>query len=195
MSIVNLFKSRHLPADRFEVLVSPHIPALYRFAFRLCQNIDDAEELVQLLLTRLFPRLDTLEQVETLSPWLMRSLYNLYVDTYRKQQRKLAVFSPEEIHENVVSNDKTPYENIELMHNQQVIVTAMEQLNDDQRLVIMLHDGEGYTLAELTEILQTPIGTLKSRLHRGRNQIRKSTEMELSGELMRDISIRGDEMK
>ena len=189
MSIVKLFKSRHLPADKFERLVSPHVSALYRFAFRLCQNGDDAEELVQLLLTRLFSRLDKLEQVESLSPWLMRSIYNLYVDTYRKQQRKLAVISPDEMPENIVSNDKTPYENVELTQNQEIIVTAMQQLNDDQRLVIMLHDAEGYTLTELADILQTPIGTLKSRLHRGRSQVRELAEMELFDESQRDISI------
>ena len=179
MSIVKLFKSRIQTADRFEQLVSPYINTLYCFAFRLCQSSDDAEELVQMLLTRLFPKLEELEQVESLRPWLTRSLYNLYVDSYRKQQRTLAIISPEEMPENVISNDKNPYENMELSHNHQVIATAMQQLNEEQRLVMMLHDAEGYTLVELADILQTPIGTLKSRLHRGRNQVREITEMEL----------------
>jgi RNA polymerase sigma-70 factor (ECF subfamily) len=58
MSIVKLFKSRIQTADRFEQLVSPYINTLYCFAFRLCQSSDDAEELVQMLLTRLFPKLE-----------------------------------------------------------------------------------------------------------------------------------------
>ncbi len=182
MSIVKLFKSRNQTGDRFERLVSPYINTLYSFAFRLCQSADDAEELVQLLLTRLFPKLEELEQIESLRPWLTRSLYNLYVDSYRKKQRTLAIISPEEIPENVISNDKNPYENMELSHNQQVIAAAMQQLNEEQRLVMMLHDAEGYTLVELADILQTPIGTLKSRLHRGRNQVREITEMELFGD-------------
>ena len=191
MSIVKLFKSRTQPADRFEQLVSPYINTLYSFAFRLCQSADDAEELVQLLLTRLFPKTGELEQVESLRPWLMRSLYNLYVDSYRKQQRTLAIISPEEMPENIISNDKTPYEKIELTHNQQIVTAAMQQLNEDQRLVMLLHDAEGYTLIELADILQTPIGTLKSRLHRGRNLVRESTEMELFGDQLRD-SNKGD---
>ena len=182
MSIVKLFKLRIKTADRFEQLVSPYINNLYSFAFRLCQSADDAEELVQMLLTRLFPKLEELEQVESLRPWLTRSLYNLYVDSYRKQQRKLAVISPEEMPENVISKDKTPYENVELTHNQQIVTAAMQQLNEEQRLVMLLHDAEGYTLAELADILQTPIGTLKSRLHRGRNMVREITEMELFGD-------------
>ena len=193
MSIVKLFKSRNQTGDRFEQLVSPYINTLYSFAFRLCQSADDAEELVQLLLTRLFPKLEELERVESLRPWLTRSLYNLYVDSYRKQQRTLAIISPEEMPENIVSNDKTPYENIELSHNQQVITAAMQQLNEDQRLVMLLHDAEGYTLVELADILQTPIGTLKSRLHRGRNLVREITEMELLGDQLRDSS-KGDKI-
>ncbi|HHJ35866.1 MAG TPA: RNA polymerase sigma factor [Gammaproteobacteria bacterium] len=191
MSIIKLFKSRHRPADSFERLVSPHINTLYRVAFRLCHNADDAEELVQLLLTRLFSKLDKLEQVESLSPWLVRSIYNLYVDTYRKQQRTLAVISPDLMPENVVSNDRTPYEDMELSQNQAIIVKAMQQLNEQQRLVILLHDAEGYTLTELADMLQTPIGTLKSRLHRGRAHIRELTEMELIGDQERDIDIEG----
>lgn len=179
MSIVKLFKSRIQTADRFEQLVSPYINTLYCFAVRLCPCTDDAEELVQLLLTRLFPKLDELEKVESLRPWLMRSLYNLYVDSYRKQQRALAIISPEEMPENIISNDKTPYEKMELTHNQQIVTAAMQQLNEEQRLVMLLHDAEGYTLIELADILQTPIGTLKSRLHRGRNLVREMTEMEL----------------
>ena len=182
MSIVKLFKSRIQAGDRFERLVSPYINNLYSFAFRLCQSSDDAEELVQMLLTRLFPKLEELEQVESLRPWLTRSLYNLYVDSYRKQQRTLAIISPEEMPENVVSKDKTPYEKIELTHNQEIITAAMAQLNEEQRLVMLLHDAEGYTLIELADILQTPIGTLKSRLHRGRNLVREITEMELFGD-------------
>lgn len=191
MSIVKLFKSRTQPADRFEQLVSPYINTLYGFAFRLCQSVDGAEELVQLLLTRLFPKIGELEQVESLRPWLMRSLYNLYVDSYRKQQRTLAIISPEEMPENIISNDKTPYEKIELTHNQQIVTAAMQQLNEEQRLVMLLHDAEGYTLIELADILQTPIGTLKSRLHRGRNLVRELTEMELFGDQLRGSS-KGD---
>lgn len=188
MGIVKLFQSRLQPADRFEQLVTPYINALYHFAFRLCQSTDDAEELVQLLLTRLFPKCDELEKLVSLRPWLMRSLYNLYVDTYRKQQRTLAVISPEEIPENSRSNDKTPYDHAELSHNQQVMVTAMQTLNEDQRIVVLLHDAEGYTLKELADILQTPEGTLKSRLHRARDRLRQNTEMELFDEQRRDSS-------
>ena len=185
MSILTLFKSRSRPADRFEQLVSPYINVLYRFAFRLCQCVDGAEELVQLLLTRLFSRVDELEQVENLRPWLMRSLYNLYIDSYRKQQRMFSVISPEAMPEETVSAEKMPDEVAETGQHHQILLTAMQQLNDEQRVVMMLHDGEGYTLTELSDILQTPLGTLKSRLHRARNTVRELTAMELSDAFQR----------
>lgn len=189
MSITKLFKSRTRPADRFEQLISPHISSLYRYAYRLSQSSDGAEELVQLLLTRLFHKLEELEKVEILRPWLTRSLYNLYVDGYRKQQRTLSVISPEEMPEEAVSMDKTPFETTELNQQQQIIQSALQLLNEDQRIVIQLHDAEGYTLSELADSLQTPIGTLKSRLHRARSLLREKTEMELFGEQSRVNSI------
>jgi RNA polymerase sigma-70 factor (ECF subfamily) len=65
---------------------------------------------------------------------------------------------------------------------------AIMQLNEDQRVVILLHDAEGYTLDEVSNILQTPLGTLKSRLHRGRNRVKELTLMELSECQQRDSS-------
>lgn len=180
MSIIQLFKARAKPADRFEKLLSPYIDSLYHFACRLCQSTDDAEDLLQQLLTRLFQKLTELEQVESLRPWLFRSLYNLYVDSYRKQRRMSAVISSEDIPQDVVTKDKDPYEEAELSQNQKIILAAMDQLNSEQRLVLLLHDAEGYTLTELADILQTPLGTLKSRLHRARNRVKELTEMELS---------------
>ncbi len=181
MSIVQLFKARVKPADRFEKLLSPYIDGLYHFACRLCQSTDDAEDLLQQLLTRLFQKLAELEQVESLRPWLFRSLYNLYVDSYRKQRRMSAVISAEDIPQDEVTKEKDPYEEAELSQNQTIILAAVDQLNSEQRLVLLLHDAEGYTLTELADILQTPLGTLKSRLHRARNRVKELTEMELSG--------------
>ena len=189
MSVISLFKSRNKPADRFEQLISPYIDALYHLAFRLSRSSDDAEEIVQLLLTRLYPRLEQLERIESLKPWLLRALYNLYIDSYRARQRQQAVISSGEVPETSPSDGKTPEEETELGIQQSIILSAMMQLSDDQRIVMLLHDAEGYTLFEIEEILDTPIGTLKSRLHRGRNRIKELTEMELSGDAERVTDI------
>ena len=174
MKIVNLFKSRSSPTDRFERIIRPCIDTLYRFAFRLCRSRDDAEELVQILLTRLFPKIDQLESIENLSPWLCRSLYNLYIDHYRSAVRDATLFDQETDGEQIAGEQISPMDHVSGQELKDQIEVALQQLNDDQRVVVLLHDSEGYTLNELTEILQVPLGTLKSRLNRARTALKKS---------------------
>jgi RNA polymerase sigma-70 factor (ECF subfamily) len=153
VSIINLFRNRTKPADRFEHLLRPHIDTMYRFAFRLCGSRDDAEELVQSFLTRLYPKFEKIEKIEKLSPWLCRGLYNLYVDGYRRQQRENKIFDVDEMIDEASDDTDTTLiraSNIELSSR---IESALENLNPDQRMVVMLHDSEGYTLEELSEIL------------------------------------------
>jgi RNA polymerase sigma-70 factor (ECF subfamily) len=185
MNIVNLFKARGRPADRFEQIIRPHIETLYRFAYRLCNSRDDAEELVQLLLIRLFPKLQQLESIEKLSPWLCRGLHNLYIDSYRSVMRQSTLFDFESDGDNVVSDQVTPFEHVSGKELMTRIDAALNQLNDDQRILVLLHDSEGYTLNELTDILQVPLGTLKSRLNRARTNLKKLLSREPPGGLDR----------
>jgi RNA polymerase sigma-70 factor (ECF subfamily) len=185
MGIVDLFRARSNPADRFERLIRPHIDTLYRVAYRLCQSRDDAEELVQILLGRLFSELGRLEAIEKLSPWLCRSLYNLYVDRYRSAVRETTLFDYEREPEEAGCDQISPFEHT---GNHQLALTidaALQQLNENQRILVLLHDAEGYTLNELTDILQAPLGTLKSRLSRARANLKKLLSRELFDDLDR----------
>lgn len=173
MNIINLFKDRKNSADRFERTIRPHIEALYKLAFRLCNSQNDAEELVQVFLIRIFPKIDQLELIEKKSPWLCRGLYNLYVDNYRKTVREATIFDCHETDENLAQHQNTPLDYVDNKDLSRRINTALQQLNDDQRVVVLLHDSEGYTLHELTEILGVPLGTLKSRLNRARQSLKK----------------------
>lgn len=178
MSILNLFKNKAEPADRFERLMRPNIDSMYRFAYRLCGTRDDAEELVQLFLTRLYPKLDEIEQIDRLGPWLRRGLYNLYVDSYRRQVRENTLFDADELIDSATDSTDTTLlgaSNFELAAR---IEVALSRLNPDQRLVVLLHDSEGHTLEELSETLQVPLGTLKSRLNRARKELKKSLSLE-----------------
>ncbi|NNE64900.1 MAG: RNA polymerase sigma factor, partial [Gammaproteobacteria bacterium] len=172
MSIINLFKNRNNPADRFERFIRPHINTLYRLAYRLCQNQDDAEDLVQQFLCRLFEKIDNIEKLEKPVPWLNRGLYNLYVDNYRRRNREAAVFSGEEYLENMAVTENTPQSQAYSRDLSLKIENALQALNEDQRIVVLLHDSEGYTLDEISEIQQVPLGTLKSRLNRARNTLK-----------------------
>jgi len=178
MSVINIFHAKSKPKDRFELLIRPHVDGLYRFAFRLAQSRSDAEELVQQLLTKLYPKLDQLESIEKLRPWLSRALYNLFVDSFRKSQVEAAIFVTGDISDEIASSSMTPAAHTSNEQIKQQLYSAIQQLNPDQRAVVMLHDAEGYTLSELEGILQTPIGTLKSRLSRARNHLQKLLAME-----------------
>ena len=79
--------SRAPPDGQFEALLRPHLDRLYRLAYRFTRSREDAEDLLQSLLTKLIPQEDRLIKVELLGPWLARSLYHLYVDQSRQHQR------------------------------------------------------------------------------------------------------------
>lgn len=164
------------PVNQFEQLISPHLQHLYQLAYRLCRKQDDAEDLVQDLVVKLLPRTAEMAKVERLRPWLAKILYRQFIDHFRRNERSpLTLISEmDEMLENH-SNSASPSSEseIETAHIQQRLQQALQTLNHDQQTVVLFHDVEGYTLAELETILDTPVGTLKSRLNRARGQLRE----------------------
>ncbi len=168
--------------DEFEALLAPHLKGLYRLAYRLSGQRQDAEDLVQDLLTKLYPRRHALKSVEDLRPWLTRVLYNLHIDAVRRRQRS-PLDHAEEMQEDLLSDPAYypahhPEQHVEQVLLQRRLQLAVGNLNADQRVLLALHDMEGYTLQELTQVLDTPIGTLKSRLHRARKALRAQLARE-----------------
>jgi len=165
----------------FERLIAPHLDSLYRQAYRFTGSRHDAEDLVQELLTRLYPKVKELQQVEELRPWLARSLHNLFIDTIRSRQRSaLGKSDPdsEAILEGVVDTKPGPEGTLGRHDQAQQITRALESLSEAHRDLIIMHDVEGYTLPELASIFDQPLGTLKSRLHRARKNLREQIKME-----------------
>ncbi len=167
--------------EAFERVVAPQVDSLYRLAYRLTGHRHDAEDLVQDLLVRLYPRCAELANLDEPRTWLARSLYNLFVDGLRSRQRSpigLADYSSEELLGSMADTTATPEMRTEQHLLERRLVEALATLNEDQRLVVALHDMEGYTLTELEHILATPLGTLKSRLHRARESLKKHLRAE-----------------
>jgi len=165
----------------FEQVLAPHLKPLYSLAYRFAGSRHDAEDLVQELLIRLYPRFSELKKVEDLRPWLARSLHNLYIDTLRSRQRSpLGNSDPDSdvILDLVSDTDPGPAAMTEQSDESGQIQHAMEQLSEAHRSLIIMHDMEGYTLPELTQIFDLPIGTLKSRLHRARKNLRENLQKE-----------------
>lgn len=166
---------------RFEQLLEPHFEQLYRLAFRFTSRRDEAEDLVQELLVRLYPKRDRLEDIEDLRPWLARALYNLYVDSHRARQRSPTDLRDDEAGEHLDrlrDPSADPLEREARRQDLQLLDEALHRLSEPHRDLLILHDMEGYSLPELKEILDLPLGTLKSRLHRAREALRQLLSRE-----------------
>jgi RNA polymerase sigma factor (sigma-70 family) len=178
------FRRTRIAASKFEDLLRPHVEHLYRLAWRFTGNVADAEDLVQDVLLKLYPRTRQLSAIERLRPWLVRVLYHHYVDSVRLKARSPSVGPAPSSEEDgdpldeLPSVQDGPEEHAERGERHQQILQALDQLNPDQRAVVSMHDIEGYSLEELETILETPLGTLKSRLHRARSRLRELLVME-----------------
>jgi RNA polymerase sigma-70 factor (ECF subfamily) len=175
-----LFRRRRDALDRtFEALVRRHLDRLHRLAYRFTGSTHDAEDLLQSLLAKLYPQVDRLAEVEELGPWLARALYNLYVDQVRRRESSpLDLALPDDeaearLESIVDEASESPEEVAERWFTGERLAAALMQLPGEQRAVIAWHDIEGYTLEELAEAHDIPIGTLKSRLHRARARLRE----------------------
>jgi RNA polymerase sigma-70 factor (ECF subfamily) len=161
----------------FEAIISPHMNALYKVAYQYTCNQHDAEDLLQDLLIDLFTKQDELANIDKLKPWLMRCLYNRFIDLYRKNKRQPQI-------EDIDDKKNQPLyrhtDNHQELDQQQEIFNAMATLSNDQRAVITLHDINGYTLPELSQIMGMPLGTLKSNLHRARVALKKQIILQPS---------------
>ena len=175
MGIINIWPFRKDSHARFEALVSPHMNNLYKLAYRLTGQRDYAEDLVQDLLLKVYPRLKEMQGIEKLAAWLSRVLYRMFIDQYRRQQRSpIHLMSDEDvIYDTHASNMAGPSEVANAALTQELINNALEQLSEDRRILIMLHDVEEYSLQEINEMTDITVGTIKSRLSRARNKLRK----------------------
>lgn len=174
MAIYKLFKSAKTD-DEFVILLRPCVEGMYRLAYRFCGSREDAEDLVQDILVKLYPRLNELRGIDNLPSWLATVLYRQFVDRTRHHNR-----SPVQLTEDgetfPVTVDNTALQPEAQVANDEAIdqvQNALLQLNEDHRVLVVLHDVEGFKLTELQEMLDIPIGTLKSRLHRAREQLKK----------------------
>ncbi len=161
----------------FERLLKPHLDRMYRFAYRLTGNKAEAEDLFQDVLVKLFGKLDDLVKVEEPGSWVSRVLYNHFIDDRRRfaRQRLVSVDEgqlPPGGLEAMPGTDN-PERNSERLDDINRLDAALNALSEEHRIVVLLHDSEGYKLKEIQEFTGDPIGTLKSRLHRARARLRE----------------------
>lgn len=158
-----------------------HLDSLYGGALRMTRNPQDAEDLVQETYMKAFRALDRFTPGTNMRAWLYRIMTNTYISTYRQKQRRPKESWTDTVEdwqladaESHTSRGLRSAENEALDNLPDSAVTeALAQLRDDYRMAVYLADVEGFAYKEIAEIMGTPIGTVMSRLHRGRAQLRE----------------------
>ncbi|TRY17471.1 sigma-70 family RNA polymerase sigma factor [Tessaracoccus rhinocerotis] len=165
----------------FETEALSHIDRLYSAALRMTRNPADAEDVVQETYAKAFQAYKTFTPGTNLKAWLYRILTNTYINQYRKAKRSPQTSGDADVDDwqiaRAASHDSTGLRSAEMdaldQTPDQTVKEAMEQLPENFRLAVYLSDVEGFSYKEIAEIMGTPIGTVMSRLNRGRAQLRK----------------------
>lgn len=155
----------------FENRVLPVKNKLFRFAFRLLGSSEEAKDVVQEVLIKVWNGRDQLAAVQNMEAWCMRITKNLSLDRLRARQRRStdSLESTTEIHQEAL----TPHERTEIHENMERITEMIAALPEKQRQVIHLRDVEGYSYNEICEILELDMNQVKVNLFRARNAVRE----------------------
>ena len=178
-----MFDFRHDNATRkeFEELTLPHLDTLYSAALRLTKNERDAEDLVQDTFLRAYRFFDKFERGTNIKAWLFRILTNTFINRYRRSVKERSIIEGSEkeaVQERFVSRRASEYAaNPEQYLLDRLlsddVLRAIDELPIDFRLVVILADLQDFSYNEIAEIVGCPVGTVMSRLYRGRKLLQK----------------------
>lgn len=170
--------------ESFEAQMLPHLDALYRTAFAMTKNAGDADDLVQDTFLRAFQFFDQFQGGTNARAWLFRILTNLYINSYRRRTREPERVSYDELEDfylyNRLSDAQTggatgsPEEEVVQKVQIDAIREAIDRLPDEYRDTVVLADLNEFSYQEIADMLQIPIGTVRSRLSRGRRLVQKT---------------------
>jgi RNA polymerase sigma-70 factor (ECF subfamily) len=161
-----------------------HLDALYSAAMRMTHNAADAEDLVQETYLRAYRGYERFEEGTNLRAWLYRILTNTYINSYRAKQRRPIESDLDDVEDlylyrrlgglETAERGRSAEDELMALLTDSEVKDAMDALPEKFRMPVLLADVEGFSYKEIAEILDVPIGTVMSRLHRGRKALQKS---------------------
>ncbi|SFC12974.1 RNA polymerase sigma-70 factor, ECF subfamily [Flexibacter flexilis DSM 6793] len=179
-SVTSEHNSKQQRDTRFEKEMLIYAAALYNFAFRLTLDEDDANDLVQDTFLKAYRFYDSYQPDTNAKAWLYRILKNTFINEYRRKskapvkvdyQEVESFYNSDDIDEQITNDLRT--ESVQDLIGDEV-ANALNRLDVDFRTAIILCDLEGFTYEEMAKILDIPIGTVRSRLHRARNLLKEN---------------------
>jgi len=169
--------------ERFVDDAMEHMPSLYTAAMRMTRNSSDAEDLVQETYLKAFRAYDGFEEGTNLKAWLYRILTNTFINTYRAKKRRPEA-DVEDVEDLYLYHRLVGYGGSNLGRSaedevlsrftDEAVKTAIESLPESFRMTVLLADVEGFSYKEIAGIMDVPVGTVMSRLHRGRGALQKA---------------------
>jgi RNA polymerase sigma-70 factor (ECF subfamily) len=166
--------------SRFETEAMPYLNGMYSSAYRLTRNAADAEDLLQETFLRAYRGFHQFEPGTNLKAWLYRILMNTFINTYRRKQRQPQTISEDEIEDwylysKMAEGGAEPSAETEVLESlpDEDVQQALMALPEQFRTAVLLADVEGFSYKEIADIMGVPIGTVMSRLHRGRKALEK----------------------
>lgn len=165
---------------QFEADAVPHMDALLRTALRMTKNQTDAEDLVQETMVKAYRFWDKFEPGSNCRAWLFKIMTNIFINEYRSKSRTPVSVNMDDIDDNFLygqlasmPHGRNPEEELFAKIFDDDVKKAIEELPDDFRLVVVLSFLEGFSYQEIADIIELQLGTVKSRLHRGRKLLQK----------------------
>ncbi|MBP9015281.1 MAG: sigma-70 family RNA polymerase sigma factor [Candidatus Atribacteria bacterium] len=173
-----MVKTKEEQKKYFQELLNPELPSLFRTALRMTRNREDAEDLVQETVTKAFAAFDRFEEGTNFRAWIFRILTNTFINNYYRVRDRQKLPSLDEMEEESffqpMAEGISPEEAVLNDLTKDDILQAIEALPVEFRTVVVLVLVEGFSYKEAAEILDIPIGTVMSRLWRGRRLLQKS---------------------
>lgn len=162
-------KSKSGDIEAFELLIEQYQPMVYNLSYKMLGNYDDASDAAQDALIKIYKKINTFQEKSKFSTWIYRLTYNVCLDKLRQRKN----ISTQQLDEEIVDKELTPQFAVEKNERIQKIYDAINSLSPEYKAAIIMRDVNGHSYDEIAEILGCSIGTVKSRINRGRTRLKE----------------------